>query len=131
MLNNNGEWIKKNSITDYSVNLVKGQVTFNKPIGKPPVDGRDSVRIQYKVSSVSNKSQVNKCDIMSVYGYAGANNRIFIAGNPDYPNILMYSHLEDITYIPVENVIKIGLEVVPITGIVRLNNSKLAVLKDI
>lgn len=128
VLNNNGEWVKN---TNYTTNLTKGQVIFKTTIGKPPVDNRDNVRIQYKVSSSSNKSQVNKCNIMCVYGYAGANNRVFLAGNPDYQNILMYSHIEDITYIPVENVIKIGLEVVPITGIVRLNNSKLAVLKDV
>lgn len=128
ILNNNGEWVKN---TNYTVNSTKGQVIFNTPIGKQVVDNRDNVRIQYKVSSNSNKSQVNKCNIMCIYGYAGANNRVFLAGNPDYQNILMYSHIEDITYIPVENVIKIGLEVVPITGIVRLNNSKLAVLKDV
>lgn len=128
ILNNNGEWIKN---TDYTVNSANGQVVFKTAIGKPVVDNRDNVRIQYKVYSNSNKSQINKCDMMCVYGYAGANNRVFMAGNPDYPNILMYSHLEDITYIPVENVIKIGLGVVPITGIVRLNNGKLAVLKDV
>lgn len=127
-LNNNGEWVKN---TNYTVNLIKGQVIFKTVIGKSPVDNRDNVRIQYKVYSSSNKSQVNKCNIMCVYGYAGANNRVFLTGNPDYKNILMYSHLEDITYIPVENVIKIGLGVVPITGMVRLNNSKLAVLKDV
>ena len=46
--------------------------------------------VKYEVSNNSNKSQINKCTIMCVYGYAGANNRVFMAGNPDYPNILMY-----------------------------------------
>ena len=113
------------------MDLAKGQVKFLVTVGNPPVDGRDNVRIKFKKVNSDNKSQVNKCNIVSVYGYAGANNRIFIAGNPDYPNILMYSYLENITYIPVENVIKIGLEVVSITGMTKLNNGKLAVLKNV
>lgn len=131
VLNESGEWITKTKNDDYTVDLTKGQVIFLTTVGDSPVDGRDNVRIKYKKVSSSNKAQVNKSTIMSVYGYAGANNRIFLAGNPDYPNILMYSHIDDITYIPVENVIRIGLEISPITGIVRLNNGKLAVLKDI
>lgn len=131
VLNDNAVWETKNLNRDYTVNLANGQVIFNKAIGKPVVDGRDNVRIKYRISNTENKAQVNKCKIMSVYGYAGANNRIFIAGNPNYPNILMYSYIDDITYIPVENVIKVGLEVSPITGIARLNNGKLAVLKNV
>lgn len=131
VLDNTGTWKTKTRNTDYTIDLIKGQVIFNSAIGLPPVDNKDNVRIKYEVSNNSNKSQINKCTIMCVYGYAGANNRVFMAGNPDYPNILMYSHLENITYIPVENVIKIGLEVAPITGIAKLNNGKLAVLKDV
>lgn len=130
VMNAQGEWVTKTVTTDYTVNTSKGQVTFTSAVGLPPVDGRDNVRIKYSISSPSNKSQVNKCTIMIVYGYGGANNRVFLAGNPDYANIVMYSHLEDITYIPVENVIKIGLEVVPITGLIRLLNGHLAALKD-
>lgn len=128
ILNENAEWVVN---TDFTVDLEKGQVIFNNPIGKSPVDGRDNVRIKYKKIDNKNKTQVNKCKIMSVYGYAGANNRIFLTGNPDYANIVMFSHLNDITYIPVENVIKVGLEVAPINGIVKLISGKLAVLKDV
>lgn len=131
VLNNNGEWERKTENTDYTVDSIKGQVIFEEVIGKPPVDNRDSVRIKYSITSASNKSQINKCSIMTAYGYAGANNRIFMAGNPDYPNILMYSYLDNITYMPVENVIKIGLEVVPINGLVKLLDGKLGVLKDV
>ncbi len=131
VLNNNAEWIKKVENRDYTVNLNNGQVVFQSAVGKPVVDGRDNVRIRFKKVSNSNKSQINKCTLMCVYGYAGANNRVFLTGNPDYPNIVTYSHLDDITYIPVENVIKLGLEVVPITGLAKLKNGKLAVLKDV
>lgn len=131
VLNENAEWEIKKANIDYTVDAGKGQVIFTKTIGNSVVDNRDNVRIKYKKVSNDNKSQVNKCTIMNVYGYAGANNRVFLTGNPDYANIVMFSHLEDITYIPVENVVKVGLEVVPITGMAKLNNGKLAVLKDV
>jgi len=131
VLNDNAQWILKSKNSDYTVDLTKGQVIFKNAIGKPVVDGRDNVRIKFKKVNDSNKSQINKCTMMCVYGYAGANNRAFLTGNPDYKNIVTYSHLNDITYIPVENVIKIGLEVVPITGLAKLNNGKLAVLKNV
>ena len=128
ILNENGEWTIN---SDFTIDLEKGQVIFNNPIGATPVDGRDNVRIKYKKVNNRNKTQINKCKIMQVYGYAGANNRVFLSGNPDYANIVMYSHLDDITYMPVENVIRTGLEIVPITGMAKLNNGKLAVLKDV
>ena len=131
VLDNNGDWQTKTVGTDYTVDLTKGQVKFTSAVGLPVVDDRDNVRIKYSITSSSNKSQVNKCTIMSVYGYGGANNRVFLAGNPDYANIVMYSYLSDITYMPVENVIKCGLEVVPVTGLVRLLNGHLGVLKSV
>lgn len=131
VLNENGEYESKIQDTDYTINLAKGQVIFKEPIVDNPIDNHDNVRITYSVESIENKAQVNKCDILSIYGYAGANNRVFLAGNPEYSNILMFSDIDDITYIPVENVIKIGLEVSPITGMIRLNNGKLAILKDV
>lgn len=131
VLNDNAEWKIKSAATDYSVDLAKGQVIFKSAIGNPPVDDRDNVRIKYKVESASNKSQINKCTMVRAYGYAGANNRAFISGNSDYANILMYSYIDDITYFPVENITKLGLGVVPITGLAKLNDGKLAVLKDV
>jgi len=131
VLNDNAEWETKITEQEYTTDLVKGQVIFRSAIGKSPVDGRDNVRIKYSKVIEENKSQVNKCDLMCVYGYAGANNRAFISGNPDYPNIVTYSYLNDITYFPADAIIRSGLETVPITGMVRTNDGKMAVLKDV
>lgn len=131
VLNNNAVWEKKTSIVDYTADLTKGQVIFKKAVGKPVVDNRDNVRIKYKKIIDSNKAQINKCTMMSVYGYAGNNNRIFLSGNSDYPNIVSFSHIDNVTYMPVENVIRTGLEVVPITGFAKTNDGKLAVLKPV
>lgn len=132
VLNENAEWvIKKVNDGDYRVDLTKGQVIFSSAVGKPVIDNRDNVRIKYKKIIESNKSQINKSNMMCVYGYAGANNRVFMAGNPDLPNIISYSHINNVTYIPADNTIVAGLEVVPLTGLVRLNDGKMAALKDV
>lgn len=131
VLNENAEWTIKISGQDYTTDLTKGQVIFKSAIGKPVVDNKDNVRIKYKKVIESNKSQINKCNMMCVYGYAGANNRVFMAGNPDLPNIISYSHINNVTYIPADNTIVAGLEVVPLTGLVRLNDGKMAALKDV
>lgn len=131
VLNENAEWVTKILSTDYKVDLTNGQVIFNSAIGNSVVDGRDNVRIRYKKAIDSNKSQINKCNILCVYGYGGSNNRVFLAGNPDLANIVNYSYINDVTYIPADNTIVTGLEVVPVTAMVRLNDGKMAVLKDV
>lgn len=131
VLNDNAEWEIKIRDQDYTTDLTNGQVIFSNAIGLPPVDGRDNVRIKYSKIISDNKSQVNKCDLLCVYGYAGANNRVFISGNPDYPNIVTYSYLNDVTYFPADAIIRAGLETIPITGMVRPNDGKMAVLKDV
>lgn len=131
VLDNNGVWQTKEVITDYSINTTNGEITFRNAVGTPPVDGRDNVRITYSVSNTDEKAQVNKCDMSCVYGYAGANNRVFISGNPDYSNLILWSDVDDVTYFPVENIMQIGLETVPITGFVKTNSGKMAVLKNV
>ena len=131
VLNSNAEWEMKILNTDYTVDLTDGQVIFSSPVGAPVVDDRDNVRIKYKITNLENKSQINKCTMMKVYGYAGANNRVFMSGNQDFPNILMWSYIDNVTYFPVDSVLKLGLETSPITGIAKLNNGKLAVLKNV
>lgn len=131
VLNENAEWVTKILSTDYKVDLTNGQVIFYSAIGNSVVDGRDNVRIKYKKAIDSNKSQINKCNILCVYGYGGSNNRVFLAGNPDLANIVNYSYMNDVTYMPADNTIVTGLEVVPVTAMVRLNDGKMAVLKDV
>ena len=131
ILDDNGEWQVKTRDTEYKVDYEKGIISFDNPIGASPVDGRDNVRITYTKEIPENQSQINKCTIMQVYGYAGNTNRIFMSGNPDLPNVVSYSDIDDITYIPGNNIINVGLATSPITGFAKMNDGKLAVLKDI
>lgn len=131
VMDSNGVFQTKVRDNDYTVDYTNGTITFNKVIGNSPVDGRDNVRIKYSVDNTTEKAQINKCNILTSYGYAGSNDRVFISGNSEYKSLIMWSDLNDITYFPAKNVMQIGIATIPITGFAKLNSGKLAVLKDV
>lgn len=102
-------------------------VTFKSAPGESPVLGRDSVSIKFKKENFENKDKINKCNIATLYGYDGNNNRIFVTGNPDFPNYDFHCEQDDPTYFPDENFTKVGVE--PITNYLRLADGTLAIQK--
>lgn len=124
VLNSSGNW---EVITNYSVDLVTGQVTFSSAPGDSPILGRDNVSIKYKKIVNDNYSKINKCSIITLFGYDGNNNRIFASGNTDFPNYDFHCEEDDPTYWPDENFTKIGIE--PIISYSRLNDGTLAIHK--
>lgn len=121
-LNANGEWI---TVQDYEYDLSAGEVYFTP--GESPILGRDNVRITYEYDNSSSKSKINKCNIATLYGYEGNGNRIFVSGNPDFPNYDYWCDQENPLYWPDDNFAKIGIQ--PITGYAKLNDGSLAILK--
>lgn len=128
-LNNAGEWIIKSG--GYTIDKEKGTITFAEPIGNPVVDSADNVRITFAYNASQNNNQINKCTMLEAYGYNSNSNRAFLSGNKEFPYLVNYSDIDDITYMPVNNIIRVGLQTSPITGFAKLNNGKLAVLKDV
>lgn len=124
VLKDTGDW---EVVTDYKVDKEKGIVELTKAPGESPVLGRDNVSIRYSKVSKENPDKINKCDIATLFGYEGNNNRIFVSGNPDLPNYDFYSAQDDPTYWPDQNFTKIGTE--PIISYSRLNDGTLAIQK--
>lgn len=124
VLNSEGNW---DIITNYSIDKVTGQVTLSSAPGESPVLGRDNVSIKYKKVIDDNYSKINKCSIVTLFGYDGNNNRVFASGNSDFPNYDFHCEEEDPTYWPDENFTKIGVE--PIISYSRLSDGTLAVHK--
>lgn len=126
VLQSSGTW-QVISPDSYQVDLVTGTVTFSTAPGDSPVLGRDNVSIQYKKIVNENSDRINKCDIAVLYGYDGNNNRIFVSGNPEFPNWDFHCEQDDPTYWPDENFTKIGTE--PIIGYLRLSDGRLSIHK--
>lgn len=129
-LNQNGEWQVLTQNTDYTVNRTKGRITFTS--AKPtPVEGRDNISVRFSKGSTEYLNQINKCTMITTFGYGGNNNRIFLAGNPAYPNVDWRSEIDDPTYFPDTAVTSIGLDTSPIKSYCRLNDGRLGILKNV
>ena len=113
---------------DFSVDRTTGKVTFNTAPGVSPVTGEDNITITYSVQNDDYINRVNKCRFMIVYGAYGATDRVFISGNPDYPNYDFYSQINDATYFGDIWYGVLGQEHSPVTGYSIINN-KLATHK--
>lgn len=122
-LNDQAEWVTVEP-TEYTVDLEKGIVYYNP--GENPVKGTNNVRITYK-HDLGTKDKINKCNVATLYGYDGNNDRIFVTGNPELPNYDYWCDQENPLYWPDDNVAKIGVE--PIIGYEKLTDGSLAVLK--
>lgn len=106
-----------------------GTVTFELVPPSSSVDGQDNVFIRYAKTSAETISYINKCKIITSYGYDGNNNRLFVTGNSDYPNIDWFSYPDDGSYFPSNNFTKIGFE--PIINYITLNDGSLGIQKNI
>lgn len=120
-LTENAEWEN----ISYTVDKAKGKITASP--GLSPVLGRDNLKIVFKKVKDGNASKINKCNMATLYGYDGNNDRIFISGNPEFPNYDFWCEQNNLLYWPDENLAKIGIE--PIVNYLKSNDGSLAIQK--
>lgn len=78
--------------TDYTVDTVKGKVTFKTAPAEPNTTGQDNVKIQYTKTSQAKADRVKKCTILTMF-----DDRVFFSGNVDYPNYIFHSEFNGIS----------------------------------
>ncbi len=121
-------WNELTKTTDYTFNAALGRVTF---VTKPPVspsDGVDNIRITVQKTRTDYADRINHCTLSVLYGVAGAADRLFLTGNPEYPNYDWYSEMNEGRYFPQTDYCVLGLNS-PITGYSIIAN-KLAAHKS-
>lgn len=123
ILGEDGEWLEKTEGTDFTVDREKGLVTFNTAPGESPVKGQDNVRITASKAREGYADKINKCRIFAVYGVGGAEDRIFLSGNPDEPGQDWYSGFEDPTYFPDTAYTKVSRDGSAVVGYAILGNT--------
>lgn len=139
LLNANGEWIEKYEGTHFSVNRTSGIITFTNAPGVSPVTGEDNVKIQAYRTVAGYADRINHCTIGAMFGVNGANDRLFVSGNPDqgekdgklytYINCDWFSQQYDPTYFADTWYSKLGSDTSAIMGYSIINNY-LAAHKD-
>lgn len=93
-------WIdEEEQSTGYDVDRQNGKITFATAPAAPEAGSADRVVIQYPHTVEGYKDRIGKCTIIGTYGLGG-DNRLFLSGNPDYPNRDWMSAFKDPTYFP-------------------------------
>lgn len=104
---------------EYEVDYAEGKITFlNTPPDSPLTDGQDNVVVLFKKSIPQYKDCVNKCTLLQVF-----DNRVFFSGNPEYPNMVWNSSLNDPSYISDLDYYKEGMDNAAVKGLVAGNNA--------
>lgn len=109
---------------DLSVNVIKGEVTFNSPPPAPLTDGQHNVEILFRKTVQGYRDRINKCTMLTIF-----DNRVFFSGNQDYPNAIFHSSLEDPRYVSDLDYYNEGLDLTPVKSMIAGNNA-LWVLKE-
>lgn len=117
--------VAKTEGTDFTVDRTTGIVTFTSaPGGGTP----NNVIITAYKSNSDNVSMVKGCTIIETYG--GENDtRVFFTGNPNYPNRLFRSGLNDPTYAPALAFQNVGTDMEAVTGLSK-HFDRLIILKE-
>lgn len=129
VMNAQGNLVDKVEGTDFTVDRTNGIVTFGTAPGASPVDGQDNVFITAYKTIQEDLDQVNKCTFGIRFGVNGAFDRLFVSGNPDYPNADWHSQMWDGTYFPDTSYAILGSQKSAVVGYSIISNY-LAAHKD-
>ena len=103
----------------YTVNYAEGSITFkNNPPDAPLTDGQDNVIITFKKAVPKYTECIQKCTLLQVF-----DNRVFFSGNPEYPNMVWNSSLNDPSYVSDLDYYKEGMDSAAVRGLVAGNNA--------
>ena len=91
--------------------------------------GEALITAEFEVTEKNERDYIPYCSFGSAFGAYGNSDRLFLSGNPLYPNADFYSEYDDFTYFTAASQTVMGSKDVPITGYLRLSDSTLATLK--
>lgn len=113
-------------VTAFTVDYNEGIIKFTEAPNKPLTDGRDNVVITFKKAvtrkvdgkTLSYASIVKNCTMLQVF-----DNRVFISGNPDFPNTVWHCSLNDPSYFSDLDYYREGIDTAAVKGLVAGNNA--------
>lgn len=102
----------------YTVNYSKGVVSFTKAPPAPLTDGQDNVSVEFCKTVAGYKESVLKCTLLQVF-----DNRVFFSGNPEYPNVVWHTSLNDPSYVSDLDYYRDGMDSAQVKGMAAGNNA--------
>jgi hypothetical protein len=104
-------------VTNYTVDYAEGKITFSSAPEEPATAGRDNVSVEFKKTIEKYQNSILGCSLLQVF-----DNRVFLSGNPDFPNVVWHCSLNDPTYFSDLDFYHEGLDSAPVKGLVAGNN---------
>lgn len=111
----NGDMIPDFKIT---IDYVAGKVTLADIPPVPLTDGQDNVVIEFSKTIPGEREKILKCTLSQVF-----DNRVFFSGNPDYPNMIWHSALDNPEYVSDLDYYNEGYDASAVKGMVAGNNA--------
>lgn len=99
-----------------TVDYDEGLIYLNAHPVAPATDGQPNVKIKFK--KTIDKSRILNCTMLEVF-----DNRVFFSGNPNYPNVIWHSSLDDPSYCSDLDYYNEGLDSAKVKGMVAGNNA--------
>lgn len=84
--------------TDFTVNRELGTFTLTEAKPTPTGSGTDNLFVTYSKTVEGYADRIKKCDVCTLFGMNGQRDRLFVSGNPKYPNYDWYCKSNDPTY---------------------------------
>ena len=105
-------------VDDYEVDYVKGMISFTKAPDEPGTDGQDNVSVEFCKTVPEYRDSICKCSLLQVF-----DNRVFVSGNPDFPNVVWHCSLNNPAYFSDMDYYREGMDEAQVKGMVAGNNA--------
>ena len=133
VVNSTGDWEEVTSgwVLEKQTTGTRDKLLWNTgkvPAIHPDGAGIDNIRVTFTPDKQLEPNKIKRCTMAAKYGYFN-NNRVFLAGNPDEPNVDYMSGVDDPTYYPEFGWTKIGSKYSAIQGYLHYG-SILAIVKE-
>ncbi len=96
----------------------------------PPIEGMANITVEFYHKVNGAAERIANCSFGTLFGINGEDDRLFLSGNSDYPNIDFFSEMDDFTYFGDQNTAAIGSSSSAINGYARLSDGTLAIFKE-
>lgn len=114
---------------DFTVDRAEGVLTMVQAPAAPGAGSADGLVVEFSSTVEGYADMADRCTILALCGI-GADDRLVLSGNPDYPNRDWISAQGDPSYIPDLSYSLAGEETVPIQGYFRLGEYQAVVKAD-
>lgn len=104
--------------SNVTIDYTNGVIKFSSAPAAPATDGQDTIKVEFQKSIPTYRESILECTLLQMF-----DNRVFVSGNKDYPNVVWHCSLNDPTYFSDLDYYREGMDSAQIKGIVAGNNA--------